>query len=417
MSVANVDRGVRSNFGALKGVAVVGAGMILAQAAAWLLMLVAARSLGPTEYGAFGALSVILLIASTCALGLQVVVARQVAAGGTHRAVSRWIGVQVGVIAMLVVLALSPLLTRLLQFSTWLSLALTAATLLPLAVTYRQLGLLQGAQLHWRLGALYAISAGSRAAFGIAGAVVYGTAFAAVLGSAVGAALGAAAGVPFVRGFSAWDRNLSVQSRLLREVGHATHSLIALYALTNVDVLVARTHFTSFESGLYAAGALITRIVFFLSTAVVITAFPHMVSDRRRGIRTKAVILVAVIGGSAVVACGLFPTLAINAVAGESYETIAEFVWVFGLTGTGFGVIQVLLYSQLAKDQRWAAITLWVGALGVVVIGSTLGASGPRSLAVTTAGVAWTLALVSVLVQRRAVQKQRHAQTQLSTAA
>ena len=399
------DRAVVSNFGALKSVAIVAIGMMLGQAAAWLLMLVSARSLGPTEYGAFGALSVILLIASTTALALQVVVARHVAAGGSHETVSRWIGVQVGGIAMLVVVLLTPLLAHLLQFDTWWPLLLTAATLVPLAITFRQLGLLQGAQMHGRLAVLYAVSAGCRAAFGIAGAVLYQSAFAAVMGSAIGAAVGAAAGIPFVRRFRSYEQDPSKPGQFLGEVGHATHSLIALYALTNVDVLVAQTHFAGEDAGLYAAGALITRIVFFLSTAVVITAFPHMVRDTARGIRTKAVVLVTGIGAAAVLACWLLPSLAINAVAGPSYSDITGYVWVFALTGTGFGVVQVILYSQLAASQRLAAVTLWVGALAVIVLGSTVGAAGPPSLAATTATVAWTLAAISVVVQRRVVRR------------
>ncbi len=406
---ATLDRTVVSNFGALKSVAVVGVGMMLAQAAAWLLMLVSARSLGPSEYGAFGALSVILLIASTTALALQVVVARHVAAGGSHETVSRWIGVQVGGIAMLVVVLMTPLLAHLLQFDSWWPLLLTAATLVPLAITFRQLGLLQGAQMHGRLAVLYAVSAGCRASFGIAGAVMYQSAFAAVMGSAIGAAVGAAVGIPFVRPFRDFAKDTDGPAQFLGEVGHAAHSLIALYALTNVDVLVARTHFTGEDAGLYAAGALITRIVFFLSTAVVITAFPHMVRDTARGIRTKAVVLVTVIGLVAVTACWLFPTLAVNAVAGPSYTPISAYVWVFALTGTGFGVVQVILYSQLAASQRWAALTLWVGAVAVIVLGSTLGAAGPQSLAITTATVAWALAAISVVVQRRVVQQRASA--------
>lgn len=408
MDEVTPQRALKSNLSALKNVAVVGFGMMLAQAMAWLLMLVSARSLGPSEYSIFGALSVILLIASTTALALQVVVARHVAQGHSHATVSRWIGVQIGGIAMAIVILLTPLLAHVLQFSSWWPLLLTSATLVPLAVTYRQLGLLQGAQMHWRLAVVYALSAGCRAVFGIAGATIYQTAFAAVLGSAVGAAVGAALGRPFVARFSHLQRDHDHTGQYLGEVGHATHSLIALYALTNVDVLVARTLFLSQEAGLYAAGALITRIVFFLSTAVVITAFPHMVRDSVRGIRTRAVLLVASIGLIASVACWFFPSVAINAVAGPSYQDISGYVWIFAVTGAGFGVLQVVLYGQLAKNQRMAAITMWVGASAVVLFGSTLGSSGTEALAATTALVAWSLAAGSVWIQRRAIRQVSH---------
>ncbi len=130
-----------------------------------------------------------------------------------------------------------------------------------------------------------------------------------------------------------------------------------------------------------------------------------VVRDTARGIRTKAVVLVTGIGAAAVLACWLLPSLAINAVAGPSYSDITGYVWVFALTGTGFGVVQVILYSQLAASQRLAAVTLWVGALAVIVLGSTVGAAGPPSLAATTATVAWTLAAISVVVQRRVVRR------------
>ena len=58
-----------------------GAGLAVSQVIALLQMLIVSRILGPEQFGAFGAMAVVLLIGSTVMAATQVTIARHVASG------------------------------------------------------------------------------------------------------------------------------------------------------------------------------------------------------------------------------------------------------------------------------------------------------------------------------------------------
>ena len=175
---------------------------------------------------------------------------------------------------------------------------------------------------------------------------------------------------------------------------HAAHALIALYALTNLDVLLARAQLSAFDAGLYAAGALVARAVFFLPQAILVAAFPRIVAGARNAQR-QAVAAVAILGLLATAFVALFPTLVVGIMAGEQYLEVADEAWIFALAGAGFGVVQVLLYARMAHNDRRATILLWTAVAALVGLGLTLGTS-ISALVTCAAAVAWTTALIGV---------------------
>ena len=65
----------------VQGTAIVGVGLAVSQVIAMLQMLIVSRILGPEQFGAFGAMAVVLLIGSTVLAATQVTIARHVASG------------------------------------------------------------------------------------------------------------------------------------------------------------------------------------------------------------------------------------------------------------------------------------------------------------------------------------------------
>ena len=63
---------------------------------------------------------------------------------------------------------------------------------------------------------------------------------------------------------------------LLREVGHSSQALLAFFALSNADILVARATMSDSEAGLYAAGLIMAKAILFLPQFVVVYAFPSL---------------------------------------------------------------------------------------------------------------------------------------------
>jgi O-antigen/teichoic acid export membrane protein len=276
------------------------------------------------------------------------------------------------------------------------SILLVAATFIPFTITGAQLGLLQGAELHKRLGVLYVVATGSRVAGAVIGASIGGTARTTTLGLALGAALGALLGqLMLLPGLPTWGGREEGAREFLVEVFHAAHALIALYALTNLDVLLARVKLEPYDAGLYAAGALVARAVFFLPQAVLIAAFPRMVAGARNAQR-QAVIAVAALGLLATGVVALVPRLIVGIMSGQEFLEVADEVWIFALAGAGFGVVQVLLYARMAHHDRRATLLLWAGVSALVALGLTVGTS-IAALATCAAGVAWTVALAGLV--------------------
>ncbi|MGB8020285.1 MAG: hypothetical protein WCF04_03570, partial [Candidatus Nanopelagicales bacterium] len=181
-------------------------------------------------------------------------------------------------------------------------------------------------------------------------------------------------------------------------VGHAAHALIALYTLTNIDIILARAQLGPHDAGLYAAGALIARAVFFLPQAILVAAFPRMVAGSRTAQR-QAVLAVAGLGLIAVAAVAALPRLVVLIMAGWEYLPVADEAWLFALAGAGFGVVQVLLYARMASQDRRATALLWIGVAGLAGLGLRYGES-IAALATCAVAAAWTTALAGLVWAR-----------------
>ena len=382
----------------VQGTAIVGVGLIVSQVFAMLQMLIVSRLLGPEQFGAFGAMAVILLLGSTAMAATQVVIARHVASGRSSEHVGAGAVLLVGGLAAALTLMLAPLLSRALNLPGLLGLAVVALTFIPFTVTGAQLGLLQGAERHLRLGTLYVIATLSRVVGAVLGAWVGDSARATVIGLALGATFGALAGTLLLVGQPPWGSGEEGPREFLVEVGHAAHALIALYALTNMDVLLARGNLPAYDAGLYAAGALIARAVFFLPQAILVAAFPRMVAGSNN-VQRQALIAVAGLGLLATAFVAAVPRLVVTIMSGSQYLTLATDAWIFALAGAGFGVVQVLLYARMAHHDKRAAILLWSGVAALAVLGVTLGTS-VHALATCAAAVAWTVALIGLIWAR-----------------
>ena len=398
----------------VQATAIVGVGLALSQVIAMLQMLIVSRILGPEQFGAFGAMAVVLLIGSTVMAATQVTIARHVASGRSLERIGARSVLAAGFATFALGAVVAPLLSRILDLNDVAGLMLVAVTFVPFAVTGAQLGLLQGYEKHSRLGTLYVLSTVTRVTGAVVGAALGQTADSTMLGLTLGVTAGAVVGHFMLVERLAWRSEEGTRHYLV-ETGHAAHALIALYALTNLDVLLARAQLSAFDAGLYAAGALVARAVFFLPTAILVVAFPRIVAGARNAQR-QAVAAVAMLGLLATAFVALFPTLVIAIMAGEQYLEVTDEAWIFALAGAGFGVVQVLLYARMAHNDRRATILLWTAVATLVGLGLTLGTS-ISALVTCAAAVAWATALIGVAWARRSPVRTGEDEDELPAAA
>lgn len=338
--------------------------------------MLAARIIGPSEYGAFVACLNLLVILQVVALGLQATAARRIAVdlgnvatieGAILRTTTR---VSVAVGALLLVLV--PAVDALLNLDSLATAAVVAVAAVPLTLAGGQAGILQGER---RWGAL--------ALFYVAGGVprlVVGTAIILWRPDAASAILGVGIGYlfPLMVGWWTLRHRRTPESvaaehsarSLLVESAHNAQVLFAYFALSSVDIMIARQVLDDHDAGLYASGLIMAKVMLFLPQFVVIVAFPDMASptSRRRAL-VRSLLLVAALGVVMVVAARVLSGLAMVFVGGAEFGEVEDLLWAFAVLGTLLAMLQLQVYAVLARQGRRTVVLVWAALAVVVALG------------------------------------------------
>jgi O-antigen/teichoic acid export membrane protein len=338
--------------------------------------MIAARMLGPGSYGALVGMMNTLLVISVLQLGLQATAARRISAEPEHVAqiedsilrVTRRASLALG--ALLLVLA--PVIDYVLRLDSLRSAALMALTAVPMTMMGGQAGILQGERRWWPLAVLYVANGVPRLFVGTALMVWQPSEFTAMVGVAIGQL------VPVTVGWYALRHNRqpapsseSHRARsVIRETLHNSQALLAFFALSNLDVIVARNVLDDHEAGLYAGGLILTKAVLFLPQFVVVVAFPTMstAAERRRAL-TRSLSAVALLGAVATAGAALLPGLALVFVGGKEYAEIEPRLWMFAVLGTLLSMLQLLVYSVIARQGARSIYLVWVTLATLVAAG------------------------------------------------
>jgi O-antigen/teichoic acid export membrane protein len=349
------------------GTGAVAVGTIVANALGYLLTVIAARVLGPAEFGAFGALLALVIADSVAALAVQATTARATATGQPVVPVVR-AGLSVALVVGAVLSLLSLPLREFLQLSSVVPAVAVAVGIMALTATAPALGIVQGAERFPMLAAMVAGQALLRVAGGLTGMAIEPT--------AAGALVGIAGGL-VVAGIGCW---LVARPPLLptpvHSLGASVRSTIAsggmllgFVLLTNADVFLARHVLPAQQSGLYAAGNVFTKIAFWLPQFVPLVAFPAMTDPHRRKAAVRLSLL-AVVGCGAVLVAGVavLPDLAVAIVAGDQYAALSPWAAWFTALGALLAVAQLLVYAHLASGDRLTTAVVWAVLVAYIAV-------------------------------------------------
>lgn len=365
--------------------------------------VLAAHTIGKEAYGAFSALMGALLVISVLSLGLQATGARRISAHPEQVVAIERVVLGVGLRSALVLgtvcLALAPVLNAVLHLHSLPTALMVGVAAFPLTYMGAQAGVLQG-ERRWGLLALVYLAQGlGRVSFGVGLMVFWPTEFAAMAGVALGC------WVPVVIGALALSRPRSAAPyseghpglELLREVGHSSQALLAFFALSNADILVARATMSDSQAGLYAAGLIMAKAILFLPQFVVVVAFPSMSKEQTsRATLLAALGLSALLGLVGVVATLVLPSWAQVFVGGKDFAPITDDLWKFAIVGILLAMIQLLVYSALARRQGRAVILIWTSLAVLVVVALTVNTATALVLVVVAIDGALFLALLGV---------------------
>lgn len=367
----------------LRGLMHTGAGIAIAMAVMNLTMygftMVAARMLGPQSYGAFAATMNVLLVVSVVSLGLQTTAARRISADPQHvgqiqaQVLRVTLRASLAVGALLILLA--PVINELLKLDNLLLAALIGPVAVPLTMVGGQAGTLQGERRWLPLGVLYIAAGVPRLLVGLAMMLWRPEELVAFL------AVGIASLAPVLVGWVALRpvREPGATSathqgrRIAKEALRNSQALFAFFALSNVDLIVARNVLSAHDSGLYGGGLILAKAMLFLPQFVVVVAFPAMASaqERRRAL-ARSLGLVTLLGVLGSLAAWLLSDLALVFVGGQEYAEIKDQLWLFALLGTTLSMLQLVVYAVIARQGQRSIYLVWAALVAVVVGGLTV---------------------------------------------
>jgi O-antigen/teichoic acid export membrane protein len=365
--------------------------------------MVAARVLGPRQYGAFASLMATLLVVSVLQLGLQATAARRISADPGHvgqieDVIMRVTG-RAALSVGLVLLVLTPVINLVLHLDSLLVAGLVCVAAVPMTVMGGQAGILQGERRWVPLSMVYVANGVPRLVIGFALIAWHPSELSAMLGVVLGQF------APVVVGWWALRHERHPGEvgdhhslrPMIREVIHNSQALLAFFALSNADVIVGRNVLDDHDAGLYAGGLILTKAVLFLPQFVVVLAFPAMssASERRKAL-TRSLGLVAVLGVVATLGAWLLSGLALVFVGGADYSEIQSRLWLFAVLGTVLAMLQLLVYSVLARQGQRSVYLVWAALVALIAAGSTVSTVDGLLAVVLTIDLALLAALVFV---------------------
>ncbi len=399
----------------LVGSGVIAVAMAVMNVSTYGFTILAARLLGPRHYGALAALMGLLLVLTVVSLGLQATAARRVSAAPEQTvpierstlSASYRSAVALGLLCLVA----SPVVDLTLRLDSWLTAALLAVTVVPVTVMGGQSGILQGERRWLPLALIYLMNGLGRIVFGAAALLWRPDPLGAMTGVAIGAFAPTVVGWFALRHPARTAGRASIPlpdvggatagyGRFLPEMVHNSHALLAFFALSNADVVLARIFLGEHPAGLYAGGLILSKAVLFLPQFVVVVAFPSMAeAGARKAMHLKSLALVLVIGAAAVVGTALVSGLAVVFVGGSEYAALQHYLWAFAGLGTLLAMIQLMVYNVVARQDQRSVYLVWA-ALAVLLCVAPFVASAP-ALLTAVAGVDGALLVVLVLLSLR----------------
>ena len=346
----------------------------------FLFHVLISRLLGPSHYGALGAVLNVMSVLTVPLGAVQLAVTQAVVSGtGKEQLSLRGLTVKAtlwGVGAMVAFWLLAPLVDGFLNLKSpltdldigvWIPLSVVAAVLqgallgemryVPVAVA----SFFGGGALRLASGALL-VSAG----FGLGGAVA-----ATMIGQAFTTAM-----LLLVARREVFAKGLDSVRISLRDAVLSIAALAGYTTLTGIDVFLARHFLAPVAAGRYAAAAIAGHIALFLPGALVTVAFPRLVSANATGTSarktlTETVGLVTVIGLAAFTVLAGIPGVVVDVLFGPKYLGAASIVGIIALVSVLLGIIGLLTYFHVAR-RSVAALYSWAGVALVWVLVAVL---------------------------------------------
>ena len=357
-------------------------GSVLVSALNFLFNVIMARLLGPALFSQAAAIVTLLMLLSCISLSFQMVCAKFVARNDSsaaklsvYRSMSRRAWQLGGLVALVLVIAQKPIANYLRMPNSWVIAVLAIGM-----AFYNELGVKRGDMQGWcRFGSLsknYIFEAASKLAIAVV-LVELGYGIFGVVG-ALSASIIAAVLLP--RGRKAQEDGPADAGTMGSEwvpasFGEGIQAIVFFVGqviINNVDIILVKHFFDSELAGLYAAVALVGRLLYFGSWQVVSAMFPVSAASGEEEPRKAhvlglplAIVLLMCIGFIVVLA--VFPGFVMQLVFGEGFHSAESLLSLYAVSTALYAVAMVLITYEMSRK---IANTGWLQLLfsGAIVL-------------------------------------------------
>lgn len=356
--------------------------MIFVNAGNYLINLALGRVLGPEAFAEASVIATIVLMLSFIAIGIQLTSAKFSASeseASQRNKITNWLSNKVNKISLLLaslMLLSSPWIQSYLKFQSITPLLLIAICL-PLFFNLSvKRGFLQGTDQFQTLAKTYVYEMLLRMSVTFVAILSALYFFESLTTMAVAIGFLASFLVTFLFKLEKATPKVSdiQKSNIVKFI-----AIIGLYELSqiiinNSDVILAKHFFDPKQAGIYAAIALIGRVVYFGTWTIVTLLFPKVIQRERDGLPHEklfwsALAIVGGIGVAIVAACYAFPALIINLLFGSEYLIAQDLLWLYALSTTLFACANVFAYYHLSLNNYLpVAISMLAGILQLMLI-------------------------------------------------
>ncbi|MTB52178.1 sugar isomerase [Lewinella sp. W8] len=358
------------------------AAIVVVNAGNYLINLLLGRILGPEAFAEAGVLATGVLMLSFVALGFQLTAAK-FGAQDSAAGFKKWLlhrATLVGTVISLVMVLGSEILRDYLQFSSVVPfLVLAPAIPLYLRMSVGR-GLLQGDLQFGRLAASYLLEMLGRLVITcllIGLLITLGGDWATLAVTLGFLAAFVAAYVPTFK----LEKSLptGLPSRKLRRGMINFILVMGAYELSQIlishsDVILVKHYFNAEEAGLYAALALIGRVVFFATWSVVTLLFPKVIQAEKAGephrhLFYRSLLIVMTMGVVITMTCFGASDLIVHLLFGQAFHSIGQVLWLYALATTLFACANVFAYYYLSLNYYLPVVLSGItGILQIILI-------------------------------------------------
>lgn len=147
--------------------------------------------------------------------------------------------------------------------------------------------------------------------------------------------------------------------------------------INNSDVILTKHYFDSTQAGLYAAIALIGRVVFFGTWTIVTLLFPKVIQREKQGLPHlhlfwKSLAITGGFGLIIILACLLAPNLIISILFGSEYLSASSLLWKYAIATTLFACANVFAYYYMSLNKYFPVVLSLIAGVAQVILINTM---------------------------------------------